>query len=405
MPTQQYCARFWLARLACAAFAQVAARLSGSIVDPSGTAVPGGATPIGRAQAGDQDLFTIPSLRPGSDDLAVTADGFRRQTVRGLQLETGRELSLNTIRLEVGTVAETAEVSTTVTNAQISRLPMFNRSPLGLIITPPGVTNGRGPTTVNGMRQSAVSVWRRARWERHHDRWAWLLVALYGLLIGLGNGSYHYSPDNQTLFWDRLPMTLNFMAVFSSEHGMPISADQDYDQARVTRDIVVLIVGAPNARLRVGTADMKQEIRCYDYVNHPYENVRNALRQDAIAVFRAATKAAESRAQSVAAELRVDMGGVVIGADILISVKSIEESGSGESPAATMPGLFPMMQAKLFVYPLTPTETQLDFAGVYEPPLGPLGGLLNAAGGHRIADLSVHRFVTSVAEHLRQTAG
>ena len=207
-------------------------------------------------------------------------------------------------------------------------------------------------------------------------------------------------------------MTLDFIAVFSPEHGMPISADQDYDQARVGRDIVVLTVGAPNARLRVGTADMKQEIRCYDYVNHPYENVRNALRQDAIAVFRAATKAAEFRAQSVAAELRLDMGGIAIGADILISVKSIEESGSGASTclelewqAATMPGLFPMMQAKLFVYPLTPTETQLDFAGVYEPPLGPLGGMLFAAGGHRIADLSVHRFVTSVAEHLRQTAG
>lgn len=305
MPAQQHCARFWLARLARAAFALVAVRLSGSIVDPSGAAVPGAATPIGRPQARDQSPFTIPGLPPGSDALAVTA-----------------------------------QVSTTVTNAQISRLPMCNRSPLGLIITP----SGRSLTTGNGMRQSAVSVWR----QHHHHRRACLLVALSALLIGLGNGYFHYSPDNQTLFWDRLPMTLDFLAVFSSEHRMPISADQDYRQARVTRDIVVLIVGAPNARLRVRTADMKQEIRCYDYVNHPYENVRNPLPQDPIAVFRAATM--------------------------------------------------------LFVDPLTPTETQLDFAGVYEPPLPPLGGLLNAADGHRIADLSPHRFVTSVAEHLRQTA-
>lgn len=58
--------------------------------------------------------------------------------------------------------------------------------------------------------------WRRARWEHHHDRWSWLVVALSGFLIGLGSGYYHYSPDNQTLFWDRLPMTLGFMGVFSA---------------------------------------------------------------------------------------------------------------------------------------------------------------------------------------------
>jgi hypothetical protein len=28
-----------------------------------------------------------------------------------------------------------------------------------------------------------------------------------------------------------------------------------------------------------------REIRCYDYVNHPYEHVRDALRQDALTVF------------------------------------------------------------------------------------------------------------------------
>ncbi len=53
---------------------------------------------------------------------------------------------------------------------------------------------------------------------------------------------------------------------------------------------------------------MSKEIRCYDYVNHPYDRVREALVGNASAVFRSATKDAESRAQSVAAELRVDLG-------------------------------------------------------------------------------------------------
>jgi len=43
-----------------------------------------------------------------------------------------------------------------------------------------------------------------------------------------------------------------------------------------------------------------REIRSYDYVNHPYQRVRDALQKDAPAVFQSATKSAVSRAQSVA---------------------------------------------------------------------------------------------------------
>jgi hypothetical protein len=34
------------------------------------------------------------------------------------------------------------------------------------------------------------------------------------ILTGLGSAYYHYSPNNQTLFWDRLPMTIVFSAFF-----------------------------------------------------------------------------------------------------------------------------------------------------------------------------------------------
>ncbi|MEP7362133.1 MAG: hypothetical protein ABI972_02675 [Acidobacteriota bacterium] len=155
---------------------------------------------------------------------------------------------------------------------------------------------------------------------------------------------------------------------------------------------------------------MSKDIRCYDYVNHPYEQVRDALKTDALAVFRAATKAATSRAESVAAELRLDLGGIAIGTDIAISVTGIGENVDGPSTsirleweAAKLPGLFPLMKAELQIYPLTRTETQLDFSGTYEPPMGALGGVLNAVAGHRIADVSVHRFVSEVAAHLRRT--
>lgn len=156
-----------------------------------------------------------------------------------------------------------------------------------------------------------------------------------------------------------------------------------------------------------------REIRCYDYVNHPYERVRDALKKDAVAVFQAATKAAASRAQSVAAELHVDFGGIGVITDIKISVKNIEEKAADtlstaatrlrlEWEAATLPRFFPVMNGELSIYPLTPTETQLDFCGVYEPPFGAVGKTMNAIAGHRIAEASVHRFLNDVAGYLRQ---
>src|SRR5215470_16185894 len=156
-------------------------------------------------------------------------------------------------------------------------------------------------------------------------------------------------------------------------------------------------------------ADTKRrEIRSYDYVNHPYEQVRDGLRKDAAIVFHSATKSAVSRAKSVAAELHVDVAGVGVKANINVRVKNIEEKAdTAGSPAtrllleweaATMPGLFPFMSAELSVYPPTATETQLDFLGHYEPPLGAFGKAINAMVGYRIAEASIHRFISEVAE-------
>lgn len=156
------------------------------------------------------------------------------------------------------------------------------------------------------------------------------------------------------------------------------------------------------------------QIRCYDYVNHPYERVRDALRHNALLVFQSATKAAASRAQSVAAELRVDYVGIGVKTDIKILVKNIEEKVGDEMStpatrlfleweATTAPGLFPLMKGELSVYPLTSSETQLDFWGLYQPPFGAVGKAMNAILGHRIAEASVLRFINEVAGYLRQT--
>ncbi|HTR36933.1 MAG TPA: hypothetical protein VMH80_13590 [Bryobacteraceae bacterium] len=155
-----------------------------------------------------------------------------------------------------------------------------------------------------------------------------------------------------------------------------------------------------------------REIRDYDYVNHPYARVRDVLSKDAPAVFQSATKAASSRAQSIASELRVDISGIAVEADIIVSVKKVEEQTPEmaapitrlqlEWQAAKRPGLFPLMKAELSIYPLTTSETQLEFSGNYEPPFGALGKAVDAVVGYRIAEASVHRFLNDVAGYLRQ---
>ena len=158
----------------------------------------------------------------------------------------------------------------------------------------------------------------------------------------------------------------------------------------------------------------RPEIRSYDYVNHPYLRVRDALAADPPGVFRAATRAAAARAESVAAALHVQLGGLEVGTEIALTIGAIEEVDSTgyaskitripvSWQAARRPRLFPLMDAVLSIYALTSTETQLDFLGRYEPPLGLLGGAVNAVVGHRIAEASVHRLVADVAQYLRDT--
>jgi len=158
---------------------------------------------------------------------------------------------------------------------------------------------------------------------------------------------------------------------------------------------------------------MSSEIRSYDYVNHPYAAVRDALIKDPAGVLRAATNAAAARARDVATALHVNIGPLDIGAEIAVTLGEISEQSSAapisrvtripiEWSAAQRAGLFPIMNAELSVYPLTSTETQLDFLGRYEPPLGIVGGALDALVGHRIAQASVHRLVADVANYLRE---
>jgi hypothetical protein len=153
------------------------------------------------------------------------------------------------------------------------------------------------------------------------------------------------------------------------------------------------------------------ELHAYDYVNRPYDAVRKALLADPLALFRHATTVVTG--DDANAELRVKAGPFDFGTEVDIQVVKTElgESPNGrpatkveiEWKAAHRPGMFPTMRATLSVYALTATETQLDFAGTYDPPLGVVGDAVDATAMKGVAKQSVDGFVHGIATFLRNT--
>jgi len=156
-----------------------------------------------------------------------------------------------------------------------------------------------------------------------------------------------------------------------------------------------------------------RKLRCYQYVNRPYEQVRALLRHQPLELLKRATTSAAARAGALAANLHVAIGGIEVGVDVRPHLQRIREDSSvaGLSPvtvleigweASRAPGLFPSMHLELSAWPLSSTETQLEIAGEYRPPLGLLGNAMDAAIGHRIAEASVHSFLDDVVEQMKR---
>jgi len=63
----------------------------------------------------------------------------------------------------------------------------------------------------------AVVFRRRTRFELDRERWPYAVFFLGMLLTAAGSGYYHLAPDNERLFWDRLPMTIAFMSLIAAQ--------------------------------------------------------------------------------------------------------------------------------------------------------------------------------------------
>ncbi len=72
-------------------------------------------------------------------------------------------------------------------------------------------------------------------------RWAWLACFIGVALVCLGSSYYHFAPDNGTLVWDRLPMSVGFM-------GLLVAVLSEYVNPRLER-----ILLAPAILLGIGS--------------------------------------------------------------------------------------------------------------------------------------------------------
>jgi hypothetical protein len=156
-----------------------------------------------------------------------------------------------------------------------------------------------------------------------------------------------------------------------------------------------------------------RKLRCFEYIDRPYEQVRIALRERARGTLQRATSSAVQRGEALVARMQAGAAGITMGVNVRVQVKDVcEEQGIGGLPPATtfeiewqaeqMPALFPSMTAEVSVTPLLSDETQVLLKGEYRPPLGPVGRAADAVALHRIAEASVHHFLRDIVEQLRR---
>ena len=75
-----------------------------------------------------------------------------------------------------------------------------------------------------GLAGLAVVLRPRTRFESGSERLPYAVFFAGLLLTAAGSGDYHRAPDNERLFWDRLPMVIAFMSLIAAQVSDRVSA-------------------------------------------------------------------------------------------------------------------------------------------------------------------------------------
>ncbi len=157
------------------------APFSGTVVDPTGAAVPGAEITLKNEATGvsfksvtrENGVFVIPAMGSGTYELTVSARGFRQARMHEIKMDVGVPVNVD-VKLEIGSQTETvtvmgegtilqtqtAAVNTTLTGRQIVDLPMVSRDALDLVLFLPNVNTPGRPrsSTVDGLPKGAINI-------------------------------------------------------------------------------------------------------------------------------------------------------------------------------------------------------------------------------------------------------
>lgn len=70
---------------------------------------------------------------------------------------------------------------------------------------------------VIGLAGLAIVARPQTVFEHPAERWPYAIFFVGMVLTSAGSAYYHLSPDNERLFWDRLPMTVAFMSLIAAQ--------------------------------------------------------------------------------------------------------------------------------------------------------------------------------------------
>ena len=155
----------WLAMAGAAAAQITTGAVTGSVVDPQGGVIPGATVVLIHEAQGTKSAPTVtnasgdyvfPNVTAATYTVEVTMDGFKTSRRTGVQVSGGDRVTLGSLVIEIGGMAEvvnvTADVpliqarsgerSYVVTTTSVENLPISSRSYMDLAEMAPGVING-----------------------------------------------------------------------------------------------------------------------------------------------------------------------------------------------------------------------------------------------------------------------
>lgn len=176
--------KLFAALLLCAtlAFSQGStATLGGTVTDPTGAAVPAADVVLTnnatqntvKTVTNDRGEFSFPSIPGGNYRVTVNKAGFKSASINNVVMEPGVPATVP-VKLEIGQATETvvvsagaemvqsstAEVSSTLTDKQLTDLPFATRNAVELAVDLPGTSTPTTPrsSTINGLPKGALNV-------------------------------------------------------------------------------------------------------------------------------------------------------------------------------------------------------------------------------------------------------